>query len=156
MKTTIKTANSVASIVAAAVILGWAATASTAHAADAPQPWLNKTVTYGDLKLETQKGARILFARLQLAAKDVCARIEGSTDPAVRSHWLRCYDSALAAAVKQVNNGSVNALYLHAMHAPQGREFSLGERKCRRRLCRRRFSRLRRRGTVDICSTSHS
>lgn len=55
MKTTIKTANSVASIVAAAVILGWAATASTAHAADAPQPWLNKTVTYGDLNLETKR-----------------------------------------------------------------------------------------------------
>ena len=83
MKTTIKTASSVAFIVAAAVILGWAATASTVHAADAPQPWLNKTVTYGDLNLETQKGARILFARLQLAAKDACARIEGSTDPAV-------------------------------------------------------------------------
>jgi UrcA family protein len=121
MKITNKTTHSVASIVATAiVVLAWAGAASTANAADVVQPALNKTVKYGDLNLDSEKGAQILFARLRLAAQDVCAPLAGLNDLSVKFYWQRCYDNALASAVTEVNVARVTALYVQAAHSPKG------------------------------------
>jgi UrcA family protein len=121
MKTTIKTTHSFASIVASAiVVLAWAGTASTANAADIAQPVRIKTVEYGDLNLDSEKGAQILFARLRIAAQDVCAPLAGLNDLSVKFYWQRCYDNALASAVTKVNVARVTALYAQAPHSPKG------------------------------------
>jgi UrcA family protein len=121
MKTANKATRSVASIIATAiVVLAWAGAISTANAADVAQPALIKTVEYGDLNLDSEKGAQILFARLRLAAQDVCAPLAGLNDLSAKLYWQRCYDNALASAVTKVNVARVTALYGQAGHSPKG------------------------------------
>ncbi len=110
METAIKArSQSMAFILAASLLaLGCAAIDSKAHAADAHEP--SKTVTYGDLNLDTEQGAKVLYARLRRAAEDVCLPLEGR-DLARRSNWQRCFDNAVTSAVAQVNKTTVTALH---------------------------------------------
>jgi UrcA family protein len=106
--------NSVASIVISAlVIVGGIATVSTARAADA-EPRRTMVISYADLNVDSEAGAKVLYARLQQAAQDVCSPLE-SHELSVRSKWLRCYDAALSSAVAQVNKIAVTQLYRAAV-----------------------------------------
>jgi UrcA family protein len=113
MKTAIKTPlNSTAAMLAAglfAVIC--AAGGSQALAADASQP-LTKIVKYGDLNLDSEQGAKVLYARLSGAAKEVCSPLE-SAELSVRHLWQSCFDNAMADAVGQIDKTMVSALYVH-------------------------------------------
>jgi len=68
-----------------------------------------ETVSYVDLDLGHEAGAKALLARLSSAAKRVCA-------PAPVSHesdapYRRCVDGAVDRAVTEVNRPTVNALH---------------------------------------------
>jgi len=108
METAIKTrSQSMAFILAASLVaLGCAAIDSRAQAADAQQP-LTKTVAYGDLNLDSEQGAKVLYARLRRAAEDVCLPLDGR-NLAQRSN---CFNNAVASAVAQVNKTTVTALH---------------------------------------------
>ena len=71
---------------------------------------LSKTVTYDDLNLESEKGAKVLYARLRHAAQDVCSPFE-SRELSRKQIWHTCVDNALASAVRQLNNPRVTALH---------------------------------------------
>ena len=111
--------NSVASIVVSAlVIVGGISTIATARAADAEQR-RTMVVSYADLNVDSEKGAKVLYARLQQAAQDVCSPLESRDLPA-KSKWQRCYDSAMSSAVGQVNKIAVTKLY-QASVAPKAK-----------------------------------
>jgi UrcA family protein len=120
MKTEIRTqSKSIASIVAASLVaIGWVATAGVAHAAEGVEP-LTRTVAYGDLNLDTEAGARVLYSRLRIAANGVCSPLAGR-NLSLRSRWQACYDNAMASAVAQVNHTAVTVLYASTLgHSPK-------------------------------------
>jgi UrcA family protein len=90
-----------------------------AQAADPQQP-LTKTVIYGDLNIDSEQGAKMLYARLRGAAKDVCFPFEGR-DLIQKSLWRSCFDNAVAAAVLRVNKPNVTALHNQSVsHSTKG------------------------------------
>ena len=88
--------------------------AFAAHAGPAsvnqPQDVLAKTVTYGDLNLESEQGAKVLYARLRSAARQVCRPVEGIELSSQRA-WSTCVDEAVSSAVIKVNRERVTALH---------------------------------------------
>jgi len=69
-----------------------------------------KTVRYAELNLNTADGARVLFRRIKSAAAEVCEPLD---DPSLARHalWRKCYEHALADAVRQIDQPRVTALY---------------------------------------------
>jgi UrcA family protein len=111
MKTAIKTQSiSAASILAAGFIaLSGAATVVPAQAAEPAQSH-TKIVRYGDLNLDTEQGAKVLYTRIRGAAGNVCSWLDGRN---LSEKTLRqaCFDKAVASAVEQVNKARVTALH---------------------------------------------
>jgi UrcA family protein len=110
MKTPIKTHSQsrMSMIVATLVVLTCAAISGRVIAQ--PAQFLTKTVAYGDLNLDSDQGAKVLYARLQYAAHYVCSPME-SRVLSHRTVWQTCVNNALASAVTQINKPRVNALY---------------------------------------------
>jgi UrcA family protein len=79
---------------------------------------LTKTVAYGDLNLESPKGAETLYARLRRAAEAVCVPFD-SREMARKHLWQTCYDNALTAAVAQINHTSLTALHNDRARGPK-------------------------------------
>ncbi len=105
----IRSHSMTSAVVAALVALTGAANSRLVVAQPAEFP--AKKVAYGDLNLDSNLGAKVLYARLRYAAQNVCAPVEDIRDLGRQSVWQHCVDKALAAAVKQVNAPKVNALY---------------------------------------------
>jgi len=95
-------------IVATLVVLICAANSGRVVAQ--PAEFLTKTVAYGDLNLDADQGAKVLYARLQYAAHYVCSPLE-SRELSRKTVWQACVNKALASAVTQINKPRVNALY---------------------------------------------
>jgi UrcA family protein len=116
MKTLIKTQfNSIISLIAVGL---FALTAiAAAPGARAAQQWgaLTKSVTYGDLDLNSTYGAATLYGRLKNAAREVCVPFDGR-DLNNRMLWKKCYDHALTEAVSSVNKPTVTALHNQFTH----------------------------------------
>jgi UrcA family protein len=67
------------------------------------------TVSYRDLDLSTPHGAKVLYRRIQAAAKEVCGyRGAGLLEQSV---WKGCYHNAIADAVGKVNNPLVTGVH---------------------------------------------
>jgi UrcA family protein len=110
MKTTIKTQSiSVASILATSFLAFGIAMGSRAHAAE-PAQFYSTVVSYGDLNLDSEQGAKVLYARIRSAAGSVCSSLE-SRNLTEKKLWQGCFDNAVANAVGQVNNVRVTALH---------------------------------------------
>jgi UrcA family protein len=109
-ETTIKSQFIAASILAASfLVLSRAALGDTVQAVDAPL--YDKTiVAFGDLNLDSQQGAKTLYARLRNGAEDVCSAFEGR-DLFFKRLWRTCFDQAVAAAVVRVNRPSLTTLH---------------------------------------------
>jgi UrcA family protein len=67
-------------------------------------------VRYGDLNLNTEAGAEVLYRRLRQAADQACTPF-GILDAGVRASWRACYDKAMDSAVASVNKPMVTALH---------------------------------------------
>jgi UrcA family protein len=119
MNTLIKTSrHSFLSICAGtALLMGAGGVMQNVQAAE--EPTYIKNVNYADLNLETEKGARVLLARLRLASNEVCANL-ASPDLPMRAHWVACVDKAMSDAVAKINSKALSALYARTAHAPQG------------------------------------
>jgi UrcA family protein len=103
--------KSMASIIATTLVMVAAVASSpgqtlAAEAADR----LTKKVTYGDLNLESQEGAKVLYSRLQFAAREVCAPFE-SRELSRQRAWRTCFNEAVESAVAKVNKPLVSALH---------------------------------------------
>src|ERR1700722_1287353 len=71
---------------------------------------LTKKITYNDLDANTEAGAKLLYARLRFAARDVCTPYE-SSELNRRRTWETCVNNALTSAVRQINKPTVTALH---------------------------------------------
>ncbi len=118
-ETTIKTqAISAASILAASFLaLGCLAMGGSVQAAE-PQ-YDRAIVAYGDLNLDSEQGAKALYARLRNGAEDVCSSFEGR-DLAFKKLWQSCFDSAVASAVAQVNRTGLTTLHNQTVSRSKG------------------------------------
>jgi UrcA family protein len=106
----IATSSALPSMIATALLaITCLASAGTAQAWD-PGQALTKKVTYGDLNLDSEQGAKALYNRLRSAAKEVCAPFE-SIELARRIVWQTCVDHAVTSAVEQVNRPMVTAVH---------------------------------------------
>ena len=114
MKTLVKTrVKSTAYILAAGFLaIAYAAASGNAYAAE-PQQRLTKAVAYSDLNIDSDQGAKVLYARLRGAAKDVCFPLESRN--LLGNLWQRCFDHAVDSAVAQVNTARVTALHNRAV-----------------------------------------
>lgn len=103
---------SVAAGIAALMVLGAAAVPASAA------PPGDVTVKFGDLDLNTARGAATLYSRIKTAAEQACP---GADSLFVPRHLaaLRCENAAVADAVATVSNPKLAALY--AERARHGR-----------------------------------
>jgi UrcA family protein len=93
------------------VVLSTLVVAKASAASDIPRHERNATVYAGDLDLATERDARVLYERIDYAARSICAAEEQSFDSKTRPHARQCVEAAIAAAV-----GRANALVLTAIH----------------------------------------
>ncbi|MGO9592910.1 MAG: UrcA family protein [Steroidobacteraceae bacterium] len=107
----IATSSALPSMIATALLaITCLASTGTALAWDYSGEALTKKVTYGDLNLDNEQGAKALYNRIRSAAKEVCAPFE-SKELARRIVWQTCVDHAVTSAVGQVNRPMVTAVH---------------------------------------------
>jgi UrcA family protein len=111
MKSTIKRLSSVSFTIAAFIVLAMASSVQ----AQTLEP-LTKRVSYADLNLDSQQGAKIFYGRVRSAAKQVCSPFE-SRDASRMTQWQTCVNDAVSSSVAQVNNTRVTALYNESVKA---------------------------------------
>jgi UrcA family protein len=99
-------------LTAGLAVLALAGAAPAADAADPTQP-PTVVVSYDDLNIDSPQGARILFARIRNAATRVCGSLE-ARGPEAFSQFRKCYQQAMDAAVAQIDEPAVTALYAQA------------------------------------------
>lgn len=92
--------------------LAVAGMASSASAQTMGDPWAvrSQRVSYRDLNINEEAGARILLARVRKAAGNVCGpnEFDGLTDG--RQQYFRCVEAATTRAIAGLNNPMVSAL----------------------------------------------
>lgn len=79
-----------------------------AHAA--LQPARSVVVSYADLDLSRSNGATVLYRRIRSAAETVCATLN-DRNLGVHAHFEACVQSAIGAAVAEVNRSTLTAYY---------------------------------------------
>ena len=115
MKTMKTQSVSIAAILAAGfLVLGSSAIGNDSQAAEAPR-YDTTIVAYGDLNLDSEQGAKALYARLRNGAQDVCSSFEGR-DLFFKRLWQACFDQAVATAVVQVNKSGLTTLHNQAVN----------------------------------------
>lgn len=75
---------------------------------------LSKTVTYDGRTLNSEQGARTLYARIRSAAGEVCSQYE-SPELSRRAIWQSCLHNAVDSAVLKVNSPMVSAMHNGSM-----------------------------------------
>jgi UrcA family protein len=88
--------------------------------ADAAQPkTLDRDpvhVRYDDLNLANPEGARVLYRRISVAARQACGPNFAQWYPSVRRGWKDCYKATVDHAVDQVNAPMLTALHTRAIN----------------------------------------
>ena len=79
----------------------------TAQAADNGPP--SKIVSYADLDISKPAGAKVLYGRIKMAARHVCA-LNGYNDLSSMQSVNKCTDLAIDKAVKDVGSPALSAL----------------------------------------------
>ncbi|HMN46277.1 MAG TPA: UrcA family protein [Povalibacter sp.] len=69
------------------------------------------TVSYRDLDLSSEAGARQLYDRIRAAARNMCGSPRGTALLQIKQQRRQCANAAVAAAVKQVDNGILTAMH---------------------------------------------
>ena len=90
--------------------------AGTAHAATSVQVLRQQVVNYADLNLDTQTDAAILFSRIKIAARRVCALSSGASPLGIVGYVQSCAADATARAIADVD---APMLTRHATDAKQ-------------------------------------
>ena len=82
-------------------VLGAAGVCALAAPAGAEESLPSKTVRYSDLDISHPAGAKVLYARIRAAARDVCA-LSTAGDPVLHAAVKACVDTAIDNAVRKV------------------------------------------------------
>ncbi len=70
-------------------------------------------VTYADLNLEKEAGAKVLYRRLQQASKQACGVEKVRTAGSIRvlAEMQRCYKKTLTAVVKKIDSAELTKIH---------------------------------------------
>jgi len=90
---------------------------TTSFAASQTDMTPSVAVSYGDLNLSTDAGAKALYQRISKAARQVCPDVY-SRDLRMASAAKQCQLAAVAEAVREVNNSKL--AMVHATHTARG------------------------------------
>ena len=71
----------------------------------------SRKVNFADLNLDSPAGARVLYQRIQSAARAVCGMSEYRTTFEQRNASRKCYQEAITGAVSQINSETLTALH---------------------------------------------
>jgi UrcA family protein len=93
-------ARAAAAVLAFGLTIAFTPVARADAAADVPK----LEVSYTDLDIATEQGARALYRRLATAARQVCPRGEGSLIPKLDDISRACIRDAISRAVHEVNS----------------------------------------------------
>lgn len=85
-------------------------TCLVAHAAPAGQAVKAQAVSFADLDLSKPAGAQTLYKRIKAAARVVCGPVDHYSYMTPKA-FRECFESAVAAAVAQVDRPSLTALH---------------------------------------------
>jgi len=94
-------------LIATAIFGALACSFSPASAADASSKPISVNVKFADLNISSQAGARVLYDRIQAAAKGACAYYWFKTD----AEEARCVHEAIANSVTKVDRLALFAVY---------------------------------------------
>jgi UrcA family protein len=78
------------------------------------------SVSYADLNIESAAGLKVLYGRLQFAARRVCAPFDDGQHRTVNFHFRGCYSNALDSAVAKINKPALTAMHSSARPAADG------------------------------------
>lgn len=95
----------------AAIACGIALTTPAAADQSDGEP-LTKVVSYADLNLNGESGARVLYGRLRMAAIQVCAPFKGDS-LREKTNWRECFDQAIARSVAKIDEPLLTAYHLN-------------------------------------------
>ena len=118
-ETTIKTQSISAASIVGAGFLTLACVAMDANVQAAEPQYDRAIVAYGDLNLDSEQGAKALYARLRNGAEDACSSLEGR-DLAFKKLWQSCFDTAVANAVAQINRTGLTTLHNQTVSRSKG------------------------------------
>ncbi|HEV8332683.1 MAG TPA: UrcA family protein [Steroidobacteraceae bacterium] len=72
---------------------------------------LTKVVSYADLNINGEAGARTLYGRLRMAAAQVCAPLKGGS-LAQKANSRACFDQAIERSVAKIDKPVLTAYHL--------------------------------------------
>ncbi|HEY0685746.1 MAG TPA: UrcA family protein [Steroidobacter sp.] len=72
---------------------------------------LTKVVSYADLNMNSDAGARTLYGRLRMAATTVCAPFKDGKGMQ-RAQWRTCFNQAIAQSVEKIDQPGLTAYHL--------------------------------------------
>ena len=93
-------ARAAAAVLALGLTIAFTPVARADAAPDVPK----LEVSYTDLDIATEQGARALYRRIATAARQVCPRGEGSIVPKLEEVSRTCIRDAISRAVHEVNS----------------------------------------------------
>ena len=95
--------------IAAATLITVSTFASTLAGAD--EAVHSQAVSFSDLNLDSTQGAATLYKRIQAAARSVCPNTGGDRQLEQTASRQKCFDEAVARAVRQIDSSSLSAYY---------------------------------------------
>jgi UrcA family protein len=108
-----KESNIVKSMLTVVAIVAMSAPAIASTSADDGLKGQSVKVSYADLNLQKEAGAKVLYRRLQQASKKACG-VESyphSASLKAKAESMRCYQSSLTTSVAKVNNALLTQIH---------------------------------------------
>jgi UrcA family protein len=103
--------KSVLIAIAGAGLVSVAAAPGSARAQPASNPEsVSVRITYADLNLSSQEGAREMMGRIEGAARIICGESSSNNDLAERSREHACVNQTMSGAVRSLDAPTVTAL----------------------------------------------
>lgn len=97
------------SLVATFVVVGLGATSAVSAETTSP---VDVVVSYGDLNIENEEGAKELYARLLDASRKVCGSSPIQSSGTIgRLNFDQCYRETLAEAVAEIDKESLSRIH---------------------------------------------
>lgn len=104
---TVTSSTGLRGLIAIAIFGAFACSLSPVSAADAGSKPIGVNVKFADLNISSQAGARVLYDRIQAAAKGACSYYWFKTD----ADEARCVHEAIANSVTKLDRLALFALY---------------------------------------------
>lgn len=101
------------SVVTATAVLVLSLPAVASAGPDSELKGKSVKVSYADLNLEKEAGAKVLYRRLQQASKQACGVESLQVAGSVRliTEMNRCYRDTLSAAVQEINSSELTRIH---------------------------------------------